>query len=87
MKKLLTPNGVFISAEPNQENGGESEDSQAGYLMVMEGNFEKLTPIENWIAVGELKTVIDKEFNFSDYLIAFSRLQENGRRGRIAMNW
>jgi hypothetical protein len=43
MKKLLTPNGVFISAEPNQENGGESEDSQAGYLMVMEGDFEKVT--------------------------------------------
>jgi len=87
MKKLLTPNGVFISAEPNQENGSESEDSQAGYLMVMEGDVEKFTPIANWVSEEKLKTVIDKEFSFSDYLLALSRLQEKGRRGRIAMNW
>lgn len=87
MKLLLTPNGVFIPAEPNPENGGESEDSQVGYLMVMHGDFEKLTHIANWVAEGKLKATVDKEFKFSDYLEAFSRLQQKGRRGRIVMSW
>jgi NADPH:quinone reductase-like Zn-dependent oxidoreductase len=87
MKNLLTPNGIFIPAEPNQENGGESEDPKVGYLMVMQGDFEKLTRIANWVSDGKLKPVIDKEFHFSDYLQALSRLQEKGRRGRIILNW
>jgi NADPH:quinone reductase-like Zn-dependent oxidoreductase len=87
MKKLLTPNGIFIPAEPNAKNGGESEDPQVGYLMVMQGDYEKLTRIANWLAEGRLKAVIDKEFKFSDYLNALSRLQEKGRRGRIVMSW
>jgi len=87
MKKRLTPNGIFIPAEPNQKNGGESEDIQVGYLMVMQGDFEKLTRIANWVSDGKLKPVIDKEFHFSDYLQALSRLQEKGRRGRIILNW
>jgi NADPH:quinone reductase-like Zn-dependent oxidoreductase len=87
MKKHLTPNGIFIPAEPNHENGGESEDTQVGYLMVMQGDFEKLTRIANWVSEGKLKPVIDKEFHFSDYLKAFSRLQDKGRRGRIILNW
>ena len=87
MKKHLTPSGIFIPAEPNQENGGESEDPQVGYLMVMEGNYEKLTRIAQWVSDGRLKAVIDKEFHFSDYLQALSRLKEKGRRGRIILNW
>jgi NADPH:quinone reductase-like Zn-dependent oxidoreductase len=87
MKKLLTPNGIFIPAEPTQENGGELEDPQVGYLMVMEGDFEKLSRIANWVSEGKLKAVIDKEFHFTDYLQAFSRLQQKGRRGRIILNW
>jgi NADPH:quinone reductase-like Zn-dependent oxidoreductase len=87
MKKRLTPNGIFIPAEPNQENGGESEDTQVGYLMVMQGDFEKLTRIANWVSDGKIKPVIDKEFHFTDYLQALSRLQEKGRRGRIILNW
>jgi len=87
MKKHLTPNGIFIPAEPNQKNGGESEDTQVGYLMVMQGDFEKPTRIANWVSDGKLKPVIDKEFDFSEYRKAFSRLQEKGRRGRIILNW
>jgi NADPH:quinone reductase-like Zn-dependent oxidoreductase len=87
MKKLLTANGIFIPAEPNAENGGESEDPQVAYLMVMEGDFEKLTRIAAWVSEEKLKAVIDKEFNFSEYLDAFSRLKEKGRRGRIILNW
>lgn len=34
-----------------------------------------------------LRSAIDKEFNFSDYLEAISRLKEKGRRGRIILNW
>jgi NADPH:quinone reductase-like Zn-dependent oxidoreductase len=87
MKKLLRPNGVFIPAEPNKENGGESEDQQVAYLMVMHGDFDKLTRIANWVSEGKLKAVIDKEFCFSEYLQAFSRLQEKGRQGRITLSW
>jgi NADPH:quinone reductase-like Zn-dependent oxidoreductase len=87
MKKLLITNGIFIPAEPNQKNGGESEDPKVGYLMVMQGDFDKLILIENWILEGKVKAVIDKEFHFSDYLKAFSRLQEKGRRGLIILNW
>ncbi|MEH6449411.1 MAG: NAD(P)-dependent alcohol dehydrogenase [Oleispira sp.] len=87
MKKLLPANGIFIPAEPNPENGGESEDAQVGYLMVMHGNFENLTRIANWVDEGKLKAAVDKEFKFTDYLEAFSRLQQKGRRGRIVMSW
>jgi NADPH:quinone reductase-like Zn-dependent oxidoreductase len=87
MKKRLTPHGIFIPAKPSQENGGESEDTQVGYLMVMQGDFEKLTRIAQWMSDGKLKPVIDKEFHFSDYLKAISRLQDKGRRGRIILNW
>ena len=87
MKKNLRPNGIFIPAEPNSENGGESEDPQVGYLMVMHGNFEKLTQITEWILKGKLKAVVDKNFHFSEYLQALSRLQEKGRRGRITLSW
>ena len=87
MKQLLTPKGVFIPAEPNEENGGESEDPQVAYLMVMQGDYEKLTKIANWVSEGKLKPVVDKAFNFSDYLAALSRLEERGRRGRIVMSW
>jgi NADPH:quinone reductase-like Zn-dependent oxidoreductase len=87
MKKHLTPQGIFIPAEPNQKNGGESEDTQVGYLMIMQGEFEKLTRIANWVSDGKLKPVIDKEFDFSEYSKAFFRLQEKGRRGRIILNW
>jgi NADPH:quinone reductase-like Zn-dependent oxidoreductase len=55
--------------------------------MVMQGDFEKLTRIADWVSDGKLKTIIDKEFHFSDYLKAFCRLQEKGRRGRIILNW
>ncbi|MFT5706621.1 MAG: NADPH:quinone reductase-like Zn-dependent oxidoreductase [Oceanospirillaceae bacterium] len=87
MKKRLTVNGIFIPGEPNQKNGGESEDPQVGYLMVMQGDFAKLTRIADWISQGKLKPVIDKEYDFSNYLQAFSRLREKGRRGRIVLNW
>lgn len=87
MKKLLTPSGIFIPAEPNADNGGESEDPQVGYLMVMEGDHEKLTQIAHWISEEKIKAVVDKEFHFSEYLSALSRLQEKGRRGRIVMSW
>ena len=87
MKRILTPNGTFIPAEPTQENGGELQDPQVGYLMVMEGDFEKLSRIASWVSEGKLKAVIDKEFHFTNYLQAFSRLQQKGRRGRIILNW
>ena len=87
MTQHLTTKGIFIPAEPNQENGGESDDTQVGYLMVMHGNFEKLTRIANWVYEGKLKAVVDKEFKFSDYLEAFSRLKQKGRRGRIVLSW
>ena len=87
MKKRLTAKGIFIPAEPNPENGGESEDTQVGYLMVMHGNFEKLTRIASWVSKGKLKAVVDKEFKFTDYLEAFSRLKQKGRRGRIVLSW
>jgi len=87
IQQRLTANGVFIPAEPNKENGGESEDPQAGYLMVMHGDFDKLTRIANWVSEGRLKAVIDKEFFFSEYKQAISRLGVKGRRGRIILNW
>jgi len=87
MKILLTPKGVFIPAEPNEENGGEMEDPQVGYLMVMEGDFEKLTLIARWVSEGKLKAVIDSEYNFTNYQQAMARVKEKGRRGRIIMNW
>ncbi len=55
--------------------------------MVMHGNFEQLTRIANWVDEGKLKATVDKEFKFTDYLEAFSRLQQKGRRGRIVLSW
>ena len=87
MKKLLTPTGIFIPAEANDENGGLLEDPQVAYLMVAHGDSGKLTLIANWVSEGKLKAVIDSEFSFSDYQQAMARVKEKGRRGRIVLSW
>jgi NADPH:quinone reductase-like Zn-dependent oxidoreductase len=87
MKVLLTPTGIFIPAEANDENGGLLEDPQVGFLMVAHGDSTKLTQIANWVSEGRLKAVIDREFNFVDYQQAIARVNEKGRRGRITMSW
>ena len=87
MKKHLTATGLFIPAEPNSENGGESEDQQLGYLMVFHGDFEKLTRIADWVSTRKLKAVVDKDFPFLEYPQALARLKEKGRRGRITLSW
>ena len=87
MKRLLTPTGIFIPSEPNDENGGLLEDPQVAYLMVAHGDVTKLTQIANWVSEGKLKAVIDSEFSFADYQQAIARVKEKGRRGRIIMSW
>lgn len=87
MRPLLTESGVFIPAEPNAENGGESEDAQVGYLMVAHGDHDRLTVIAKWVAEGKLIPVIDSEFSFENYQRAFERVEQKGRKGRIVLNW
>jgi len=87
MKALLTPSGIFIPAEANDDNGGLLEDPQVGYLMVAHGDSSKLTQIAHWLSEGKLKAVIDSEFSFSDYHQAIARVKEKGRKGRIIMSW
>lgn len=87
IKPLLTPTGIFIPGEPNDENGGLLEDPQVAYLMVAHGDLTKLTQIANWVSEGRLKAVIDSEFNFADYQQAIARVKVKGRRGRIIMSW
>lgn len=87
MKPLLTESGLFIPAEPNAENGGESEDPQVAYLMVAHGDHHALSLIAQWVTEGKLMPVIDSEFYFDDYLQAFTRVKQKGRKGRIVLNW
>ncbi len=87
MKPLLTPTGIFIPGEPDDENGGLLEDPQVAYLMVAHGDVTKLTRIANWVSERKLKAVIDSEFSFADYQQAIARAQVKGRRGRIIMSW
>lgn len=87
MKRLLTPTGIFIPGEPNDDNGGLLDDPQVAYLMVAHGDSTKLTQIANWVSDGKLKAVIDSEFHFSEYPQAIERVQTKGRRGRIIMSW
>ena len=87
MKALLTPTGIFIPAEANDENGGLLEDPQVGFLMVEHGNYTQLTQIANWVSEGKIQAVIDSEFSFVDYQQAITRVKEKGRRGRIIMSW
>jgi len=87
MKALLTPTGIFIPGEPNEENGGVLEDPQVGYLMVAHGDRAKLTKIASWVSEGKLKAVIDSEFRFVEHHQAMARMKEKGRKGRIVMSW
>lgn len=87
MKALLNLEGIFIPGEPNQDNGGELEDPQVGYLMVMHGDHEKLTHIAGWVSKDKLKSVVDQEFTFSEFPQALARLKKKGRRGRITLSW
>lgn len=87
MKALLTPTGIFIPGEPNDENGGLLDDPQVGYLMVAHGDSTKLTQIANWVSEGKLQAVIDSEFSFAEYREAIARVKEKGKRGRIVMSW
>lgn len=84
---LLTADGVFIPAEPNDENGGTTTSKHIGYLMVTNGDREKLTEIASWAKEGTLIPVVDKIYSFRKHLEAFSRMYTKGRRGRTILCW
>jgi len=87
VKPLLTENGKFIPAEPNDENGGNLESKNVGYLMVTNGDFHQLTQIAQWMSEGKLKAIVDSEYNFTKHQQAFDRVQTKGRKGRVVMSW
>ncbi|MBL4575467.1 MAG: NAD(P)-dependent alcohol dehydrogenase [Opitutaceae bacterium] len=86
-RPLLTSGGKFIPALPDESNGGTGETDDVGYLMLMEGNGEKLIRVNKWIEDGKLETTLDQIYAFEAHHNAIERLAVRGKLGKIVMSW
>ena len=84
---LLSGRGKFIPSLPDDSNGGTSESMQVGYLMVMNGDGNRLEACRAAIENQQLIPVIDNQFDFADHEAAFRRLSSPGKTGRIILSW
>ncbi|MEH6632484.1 MAG: NAD(P)-dependent alcohol dehydrogenase [Halopseudomonas aestusnigri] len=84
-QKVLTKDGIFVPALPNDNNGGNSEHKQIGHLMVMQGDGLKLSKVSHWIKSKDIVPVIEATYDFNDYKKAISHLDNKGKTGRIVM--
>ncbi|WP_419903953.1 NADP-dependent oxidoreductase [Kiloniella sp.] len=83
----LSDDGIFIPALPDDHNGGNSENKQVGYLMVMHGHGIKLAQSTNWINANDLVPVIEANYTFDQYSEALAHLEQRNKKGRIIMTW
>ncbi len=90
IKHLLTESGVFIPTDPTKHlssfAGNFMRVKKTKYLMVSNGDHEKLSQIARWVDEGKLQSLVDSVYNFANYQDAFERLKVTGKRGRIVMN-
>ncbi|EAY31336.1 NAD(P)-dependent alcohol dehydrogenase [Microscilla marina] len=89
IKHLLNKSGKFIPANPFNNLpyfiGNAFRNKKVKYLMVENGDSEKLTLISSWAAQGKLRPVVDSVFSLANYAQAFRRIGEKGRRGRVVI--
>lgn len=89
IKDLLNKNGQFIPANPLNQLpyfvGNAFRRKKVKYLMVENGDTEKLSLIGKWISEGKIQPVVDSVFSLANYAEAFKRIEEKGRRGRVVM--
>ncbi|HAA23310.1 MAG TPA: NAD(P)-dependent alcohol dehydrogenase [Cytophagales bacterium] len=89
IKKLLSPKGVFVPANPfNQLSGllgNAFRKQKTGWLMVDRGDHDQLTRIAQWVDEGKLKPIIDQIYPFAEYAEAFSKVTAPGKRGRMVL--
>ena len=89
IKHMLTQTGKFIPTDPTKHLGAflgnVTTSKKTKYLMVANGDSQKLKQIAAWVDDGKLQTFVDSVYDFSDYHSAFNRLEATGKRGRIVM--
>jgi len=89
IKHLLAASGKFIPTDPTLHLGAFLGNyvsaKKTKYLMVANGDHDKLSQIARWVDDGKLQTFVDSVYNLADYKAAFKRLDATGKRGRIVM--
>lgn len=89
VKDILSERGRFIPADPykNQQDfhEGSLAASKTKYLMVAKGVSKDLELISKWTEVGDLKTFVDSTYPLSEFAMAFDRLMERSKHGRIVL--
>lgn len=84
---LLTETGKFIPALPDENNGGTLESERVGYLMVMNGDGERLENLTPELDAQKIVPVVERTFSFDQHSDAFAHLAQRGKQGRIVMTW
>ncbi len=88
-KTLLTPQGMFIPADPMKNilefPGNLFRSQKAGYLLVDRGQRRLLEEISEMIRAGTLQIPQSREFAFSDIASAISTLKQCPSQGRIVL--
>ena len=89
IKHLLAASGKFIPTDPTLHLsaflGNYVSSKKTKYLMVANGDHDKLSQIARWVDDGKLQTFVDSVYDLADYQAAFKRLEATGKRGRIVM--
>lgn len=82
---LLTPEAVFIPADPIRNLGDVLRSRRARWLMVDKGDGPRLRELGAWVEAGELVSVVSETFAFGDWEQAVARSHERGRLGRTVL--
>lgn len=83
--RLLTPEGVFVPADPIRNLGDVLFSRRTRWLMVDRGNGPRLRELGQWVADGELESILDQVFALSDWEQAVERGHTRGRLGRAVL--
>jgi len=88
LRHLLKNDGDFIPADPfNSLFDLLRYRNTVRWLLVDKGDTQMLTELAEWMVSGQLKSIIDSEFELSDYEEAFSKALSRGKPGRILLKF
>lgn len=84
---MLTPNGIFVPALPDESKDPADLSKSEAYLLVMEGDGKLLDESKELVDAGKIVPIVDQIFQVDDYEKALQRLKEKGKIGKVILRW
>ncbi len=86
IRHLLDDDGYFIPANPfNSLLDMLRYRKAVRWLYVDKGDSKMLAELVHWATTGKLKSIIDSQFDLTDYKDAFDHAMSRGKSGRILL--